>query len=336
MSARQKLPPPVEPDLPPFNPPSQTSINNSLADVDPNYVPPMNDEYLDTAPEEVVNDVQAQPEVRRAEANVVPTGVAMDLAFFNKLNSARSQEEFNAMYDALPDVQKHVYDRSFGQKITPAWAAQKADEFFKMQDERAKAQSGPEAKAAQEQALQGVQSAFDNADKIVSIMDRLRGYEKGAKGTENKTPKYFGRVGPIDSAFPESLSGDRKSWFIDFKALQDQLALAERGAIKGQGSISNFEQEMLRNAAMGGLDYGRDDASFAQVFEQTYDIAKRKRDEHKNKLTSLKSGVASAPASPSRSMPSFTIGQKLTDRFGNVRVYRGTDQNGQPILDPVQ
>ena len=291
----------------------------------------------DMAPDAVASDVaNAAPEVRRAEANVPATGVAMDLAFFNQLNGAQSQEEFNQMYDALPDVQKHVYDRSFGQKITPAWAAQKAEEFFKMQDERTKAQSAPEAKAAQEQAVQGVQSAYDNADKIVSIMDRLRGYKKGAPGTESKTPKYFGRVGPMDSAFPESLSGDRKSWFIDFKALQDQLALAERGAIKGQGSISNFEQEMLRNAAMGGLDYGRDDASFADVFEQTYDIAKRKRDEHMNKLDTLKGKAPSGQASTARATGSFSVGQKLTDRFGNVRIYRGTDPSGRPILDPVQ
>jgi hypothetical protein len=98
--------------------------------------------------------------VRRAEASTQPTGVAMELGFFDQLNSAQSQEEFNAMYDALPAVQQHVYDRSFGQKITPAWAAQKADEFFKMQDERAKTVDDP-AKRADAAARQAeIQEAY--------------------------------------------------------------------------------------------------------------------------------------------------------------------------------
>lgn len=194
MSARQKLPPPVELDLPALNPPSQTSINNSLADVDPNYVPPMSDEYLDTAPEEVVNNVAAAPEVRRAEANVVPTGVAMDLAFFNKLNSARSQEEFNAMYDALPDVQKHVYDRSFGQKITPAWAAQKAEEFFKMQDERQKMAEDPvkQAQLADRNSKIAEREAVQNDFKI-RRQNTIKNIEEILSD-----PDYSSLVGPVD------------------------------------------------------------------------------------------------------------------------------------------
>lgn len=154
----------------------------------------MSDEYLDTAPEEVVNNVAAAPEVRRAEANVVPTGVAMDLAFFNKLNSARSQEEFNAMYDALPDVQKHVYDRSFGQKITPAWAAQKAEEFFKMQDERQKMAEDPvkQAQLADRNSKIAEREAVQNDFKI-RRQNTIKNIEEILSD-----PDYSSLVGPVD------------------------------------------------------------------------------------------------------------------------------------------
>ena len=101
----------------------------------------------------------------------------------------------------------------------------------------------------------------------------------------------------MDSAFPAMMNADRNAWFVDFQALKDQLALAARGGIKGTGPISDFEQKMLSNAAMGGLDYGRDDASFKQVFEETYDIANKKRQEHQKKLSAL-TGATSQAATP--------------------------------------
>lgn len=154
----------------------------------------MDDASLDVAPEDVVNDVANQQEVRRAEPSMQPTGVAMDLGFFNKLNSAQSQEEFNAMYDALPDVQKHVYDRSFGQKITPGWAAQKADEFFKMQDERTKLSEDPvkQAQIAERNAKVAEKQSVQNDFKI-RRQNTIKNIEEILAD-----PDYASLVGPFD------------------------------------------------------------------------------------------------------------------------------------------
>ena len=292
-----------------------------------------NDMYNDSGvPQEVAADAAGMPAMSQAPA-IPETGMRFD---FGSLN-VQTKEDFAA----LPDEQKELLRAmkrgvQFTEESAAKFVLGQRERQQKMADETAKAQNSPEAKAEQDRSLASTQSAYDASEKIVSIMDRLRGYAKGAPGTENKAPKYFGRVGPVDSKFPESMSGDRKSWFVDFRALQDQLALAERGSLKGQGSVSNFEQEMLRNAAMGGLDFGRDDTSFAQVFEQTYDIAKKKREEHKAKLESLKGNTSAPKASTASSVSSFSVGAKLTDKFGRIRVFRGMDQNGQPILDPVQ
>jgi hypothetical protein len=86
------------------------------------------------APQDVVNDVAAEPEVRRAEPNLRPTGAFMDLGFIQQLNNAASDEEFNAMYDALDPALKHVYDRSYGMQISPKWAAETAQQYYQMQD----------------------------------------------------------------------------------------------------------------------------------------------------------------------------------------------------------
>lgn len=157
----------------------------------------MSDEYLDTAPEDVVNDIASQQDTRRAEPSMQPTGVAMDLSFFNKLNSARSQEEFNQMYDSLPDVQKHVYDRSFGQKITPAWAAQKADEFFKMQDDRKKMSEDPvkQAQLAERNAKVAERQAVQNDFKI-RRQNTIKNIEEILADDD-----YSSLVGPVDGTF---------------------------------------------------------------------------------------------------------------------------------------
>lgn len=151
--------------------------------------------------------------VRRAEASTQPTGVAMELGFFDQLNNAQSQEEFNAMYDALPAVQQHVYDRSFGQRITPAWAAQKADEFFKMQDERQKLAEDPvkQAQLAERNAKVVERQAVQNDFKI-RRQNTIKSIEEILADKD-----YRSLVGPIDgtigsaydAAFNEKMQAKR-------------------------------------------------------------------------------------------------------------------------------
>lgn len=199
----------------------------------------------------------AAPEVRRAEANVVPTGVAMDLDFFNRLNSAKSQEEFNAMYDALPDVQKHVYDRSFGQKITPAWAAQKADEFFKSQSE----QNSPKAVAETDAAFARAQRAFGATQKIDYAIKRIMG--------KPEKPRYKSYVGAYSMSPLGMIPGTETRQFqTDLASLKALLGLAAAGETKGQGTVSNYERELYGAASSIGLDLANTEDSFGQTLLQ--------------------------------------------------------------------
>jgi hypothetical protein len=275
--------------------PNEASLVNSLADMGADM-----SGYTDAPPDVVAT---------------APTGEQMDLSFLS--------QEWDDNWD---DVRKELYYRThvLGIAPTPQSAAQDAKSMMQAQQQAANdmrmMQADPKAAAAVEEqrnaSMTAAKSAYESADNILGIMDRLRGYKKGAEGTENKTPKYFGRVGPVDSAFPARMNDDRNAWFIDFQALKDQLALAARGAIKGTGPISDFEQKMLANAAMGGLDYGRDDASFSQVFEQTYDIAQRKRDEQKAALDAMQKGSAQPqPSATPQAAPAAAAQQ--TKKIGN-------------------
>jgi hypothetical protein len=234
-------------------------------------------------PDAVANDVAAaQPEVRRAEPNIQPTGAFMDLGFINQINAAATDEEATAMYNSLDPVQKRVYDRSFGINISPEWAAGEASKYYEEQDRARMAKESPQAKALDIAQAEKAQKTVEMSNDILSIMDRLRGFKKGEKDSEKKTPKYFGRVGAFDSLLPAATSGDRAGWYIDHKTLEDTLALAEAQANRGQGNFTETERLMLRSAATGGLNYGRDDASYAQIFEGMYDMFKNKAEQQKS------------------------------------------------------
>ena len=302
---KNQLPPPVEPDLPALDQASQTSINNSLADVDASYVPAMDDASLDVAPEDVVNDVAAQPEVRRGEANVVPTGVAMDLGFFNQLNSAQSQEQFNQMYDGLPDVQKHVYDRSFGQKVTPAWAAQKADEFFKTQDDRTKAAEDPmkqaqlEERRAKLQERKSVQTDFKiRRDNTIKNIEEIL-----------KDESYASLVGPIDgtvggvydAAFNEKAQAKRAK--LDRLVNFDVLDMT-----KYLRPISQDELKYLRTLVPGQTQNWE---VYKQYLGEKLEMLKATDKAAFNPATSLPLAADDAPAStqPAAAAPSAAQGR---------------------------
>ena len=195
--------------------------------------------------------------VRRAEPNLQPVGTAMDLDFFNQLNSAQSQEEFNAMYDALPAVQQFVYDRSFGQKITPAWAAQKADEFFKSQSE----QNSPKAVAETDAAFARAQRAFGATQKIDYAIKRIMG--------EEDKPRYKSYVGAYSMSPLGLVPGTETRQFqTDLASLKALLGLAAAGETKGQGQVSNYERELYGAASSIGLDLSNTEDSFRETLIQ--------------------------------------------------------------------
>lgn len=314
------------------------------------------------APEDVAGGATAPaPQVRRAEPNLKPTGSMMDIGFINELNSAGSQEEFDAMYDKLPKVQQHIYDRSFAQNIDPAWASERAQEFYEEQarinDPKYQAELAAErarAEALSGQVRNSAQQAAETSDKLIKIMDRLRGGPREGKGAVPPGKEaYRGRVGPFDSAVPNALSfsgGKREGWFSDFKTLQDTLGLAEARLNKGQGNMTETERFMLRDAATGGLDYKRDDESFSVIFEDMYSMLQQQAQRNKAALEG-KQGAApasategapatgasptAAPAAPAPA-PTFQVGKTYKDGKNRLRVFRGYGQDGRPLFSSTQ
>jgi hypothetical protein len=131
---RNQLPPPVEPPLPALY---------SDETIPPEFLEDMNGVSMDDIPPEVMNDLPADPEVRRAEPVLKPTGAFMNLDFIDQINNAPTDEEAKAMYDALDPALRHVYDRSYGMEISPKWAADTAQEFYQMQDRAAMQAADP-------------------------------------------------------------------------------------------------------------------------------------------------------------------------------------------------
>lgn len=153
---------------------------------------PYDDEFV---PQAVVNDAASQPEVRRAEPNIKPTGAMMDLSFIEALNSAPDDETFNAMVQKLDPVQRHIYDRSYGyERVTPAWATQQAESFYKMQDERQKLAEDPvkQAQLAERSAKVVERQAVQNDFKI-RRQNTIKNIEEILKD-----PDYSSLVGPVD------------------------------------------------------------------------------------------------------------------------------------------
>jgi hypothetical protein len=291
----RQLPPPVEPDLPALDPASQTSINNSLADVDSNYGPAMSDDSL-AAPEDVVNDLSTATEVRGAEPNLKPTGAFMDVSFIQQLNNAASDEEFNAMYDALDPALQHVYDRSYNMEVSPKWAADTAQEFYKMQDERNKAASDPRNQALEAQRNEKAQATRDQ----IGI---LRGVVSGIL----EHPGFSGSVGAKNASFlfglkSQPFSGTKEA---DFMAMLDQLKggafLQAFQSLKGGGPITDVEGEKATQAIVRAQNSQSEEGfrkSMGEVLEVLTNAEKRLASD--NAPSSRGTVSAAAPAKPRR------------------------------------
>jgi hypothetical protein len=243
MSARRnnQLPPPVEPDLPPLEPGEEPlPPMDMLPGEDPMFA---EDLYGSGAPQDVVNDVTQSTEVRRAEPNLKPTGAFMDLGFIQQLNNAASDEEFNAMYDALDPALKHVYDRSYGMQISPKWAADTAQEYYQMQDRAAAQANSPAQQAAQRVATEKTKATQDSINLMRGVIDDIL-----------KHPGFSGSVGAKNQAYlfglkSQPFSGTKEA---DFLPLLEQLEggafLQAYQSLKGGGSITEPEGQKATQA----------------------------------------------------------------------------------------
>lgn len=147
-------------------------------------------------PDAVANDVAAEePEVRRAEPNMQPTGAFMDLGFIDQINNAATDEEATAMYNALDPVQKRVYDRSYGININPEWAANEASKFYQEQDEQRKLATSPATQREQRIAEKEDKLARETMIRQQQVLDKIDRY------TNPEHPDYVdiaNLVGPWD------------------------------------------------------------------------------------------------------------------------------------------
>ena len=195
-------------------------------------------------PDAVANDLAtAEPEVRRAQPNMQPTGAFMDLGFINQINAAATDEEATAMYNSLDPVQKRVYDRSFGINISPDWAAGEASKYYEEQDERAKAAADPRTQALEIQRNEKAQATRDQ----IGIM-------RGVVSNILEHPGFSGSIGAKNASYlfgakSQPFAGTKEA---DFMALLEQLKggafLQAFQSLKGGGPITDMEGEKATQA----------------------------------------------------------------------------------------
>ena len=267
------------------------------------------DLYGSDVPQDVVNDVAQGTEVRRAEPNLKPTGAFMNIGFIQQLNNAATDEEFNAMYDALDPALQHVYDRSYKMEVSPKWAADTAQEFYQMQDERAKTASDPRNQALEIQRKEKAQAAQDQ----IGIM-------RGVVGSILEHPGFSGSVGAKNASY---LFGAKSQPFAgtseaDFMALLEQLKggafLQAFQSLKGGGPITDVEGEKATQAIVRA-QASQSEEGFRKSMNEVLDVLG-------NAEKRLGDGAAVPTSSPGAAAPAAAA---QTKKVGNQTWVRTPD-----------
>jgi hypothetical protein len=250
-------------------------------------------------PADVANDVAtAEPEVRRAEPNMQPTGAFMDLGFIQSINNAATDEEATAMYNALDPVQKRVYDRSYGINISPEWAAGEASKFYEEQDERAKAAADPRTQALEIQRNEKAQATRDQ----IGIM---RGVVNGIL----EHPGFSGSVGAKNASFLFGMKGQPFAGTkeADFMAMLDQLKggafLQAFQSLKGGGPITDVEGQKATEAIVRAQNSQSEEGfrkSMGEVLDVLGSAEKRLGSTAQGAAASAAPAAPAAPAKPRR------------------------------------
>jgi hypothetical protein len=244
-------------------------------------------------PDAVANDLAtAEPEVRRAEPNMQPTGAFMDLGFINQINAAATDEEATAMYNSLDPVQKRVYDRSFGINISPEWAAGEASKYYEEQDERAKAAADPRTQALEIQRNEKAQATRDQ----IGIM-------RGVVSNILEHPGFSGSIGAKNASYlfgakSQPFAGTKEA---DFMALLEQLKggafLQAFQSLKGGGPITDVEGEKATQAIVRA-QASQSEEGFRKSMNEVLDVL---GNAEKRLGSSAPSAAASAaPAAPAK------------------------------------
>jgi hypothetical protein len=248
-------------------------------------------------PDAVANDLAtAEPEVRRAEPNMQPTGAFMDLGFINQINAAATDEEATAAYNSLDPVQKRVYDRSFGINISPEWAAGEASKYYEEQDERAKAAADPRTQALEIQRNEKAQATRDQ----IGIM---RGVVSGIL----EHPGFSGSVGAKNASFLFGVKGQPFAGTkeADFMAMLDQLKggafLQAFQSLKGGGPITDVEGQKATEAIVRAQN-SQSEEGFRKSMNEVLDVlgSAEKRLGDGAAQGAAASAAPAAPAKPRR------------------------------------
>lgn len=123
--------------------------------------------------------------------------------------------------------------------------------------------TGVPTTAAEFEFLQKNKDAFANLGKgnasdgkVLKMVDNLLGGNYQAVSGGFKTYNW---MAPMVKGAGEAIT--------DWEGLQSLLALAERGQLKGQGQISDFEAKMLEKAALAGLNSRLPEQEFKRRLE---------------------------------------------------------------------
>jgi hypothetical protein len=288
-------------------------LNNQPLPQDPNGIP-----------EDVLRSVGAMQVPQAGKAH-------FDLSFIQAIENAPPGED-RRMYDSLPPVMKHVYDRSVGhQSISPQWASERADEFFKLQQERQAKSEDPirQSKIAEAKRTESEYKA-SRATTIKNIESILA------------DPDMPGLVGPWDGTVGAAI--DASGWSPEKQAkrmkLDRLLKVDVLNMTKFLRPVSQDELKFLRSMVPGQMTH----------WETTEQYLKEKLDELKaaerpmvnpssNEILQW-DDAPSAPATQQTAAPAagegFVVGKTYTDGSGRTGKYLGQNPDGTPKFELVQ
>lgn len=291
-------------------------------------------------------------EVRRAEpVSRKSTGSRMDLSFIQRINDPNlTDEQARAEYEKLPPALRYVYDRTADfsynnqgsetpAQLDPRDAAGWLDEFYQHEQKIKLRQADPAVqKSVEKSDLDIAEKKKEAAQKRQSAMDEINSMRGTISGLMTH-PGFSGSVGVknksyLFGAFSDPVAGTKEA---DFKAMLEQVQgaafLQAFERLRGGGQITQIEGEKATQAIIRAQQSQSEDG-FKKSMQEALELLNRAEKRVMSGETVGEPAGATAPAS--RPMPQFTVGQRVTDRFGNVAVYRGMDGAGKPILDPVR
>lgn len=271
----------------------------------------------------------SEPEVRRAEPSLRPTGAQMDLSFIEQLNNAPDDETFKQMVQQLDPVQRHIYDRAYGYKqVTPAWAAQQADSFYKMQDERQKLAEDPvkQAQLAERSAKVAEREAVQNDFKI-RRQNTIKNIEEILAD-----PDYSNLVGPIDGTVGRAYDAAFNQKMQAKRAKLDRLINVDvLDMTKYLRPISQDELKYLRSLVPGQTQHWE---VYKQYLGEKLGMLKAADRALVNPATNqaLPNDASSSSPQQAPSRPSYQVGKSYRDASGRIGVFTGYNPDGSPAF----